>query len=156
LINRPQNMAKEVQKTIEKLKYEIAEIGDSLGCPAREELQGILNGLQGKPIGVRQMKNEALRRCSSPGGYLVQSGVAHGWRVVLYHCLMACVEIAVVSPRPTSRAQFTTSMGLPRATSRTGKSNAIRQASASQQVPLPETYKLIEESPTASLRGRED
>jgi len=42
-------MAKEVQRQIEKLKYEIAEIGDKFGMSSRaKELQGILNGLQGK------------------------------------------------------------------------------------------------------------
>jgi hypothetical protein len=49
LINRSADMAQEVRRQIEKLKNEIAEIGDKFGMSSRaNELQGILNGLQGK------------------------------------------------------------------------------------------------------------
>jgi len=49
LINRSADMAMEVQRQIEKLKNEIVEIGEKFGMSSRaKELQGILNGLQGK------------------------------------------------------------------------------------------------------------
>jgi hypothetical protein len=52
LINRSADMAKEVQRQLEKLKNEIAEIGDKFGMSSRaKELQGILSGLQGTKKG---------------------------------------------------------------------------------------------------------
>ena len=46
LINRSADMAMEVQRQIDKLRREIAEIGEKFGMSSRaKELQGILDGL---------------------------------------------------------------------------------------------------------------
>jgi len=75
-----------------------------------------------------------------------------GWRVVIHHYLMAFVEASRPVAPPTSWAQFidmhgTTALKHREQENRTRSEKRL----ASKQVPPPETYKVIEESPTRVL-----
>jgi hypothetical protein len=60
LINRSTDMAGEIQRQINKLKMEIAEIGEKFGSSSRaRELQGILDGLLEKTKSPRVSKKRA-------------------------------------------------------------------------------------------------
>jgi hypothetical protein len=72
-----------------------------------------------------------------------------GWRGVIHHYLMACVEDSRRVSPPTRRAQFIDEHGTTALKHREQENQArLEKRVESQQVPSPETYKVIEESPT--------
>ena len=80
-----------------------------------------------------------------------------GWREVIHHYLMACIEDSRQVPQPSSRAQFIDEHGTPALKYREYENRTrLDKRIASQQVPLPETYKVIEESPTRVMAEVED
>jgi len=71
------------------------------------------------------------------------------WREVIYQYLLACLEDSKRWGPPKNRAQFMDAYGTNDLKQRE-QENQVRsdKRSASQRVPLPETYEVIEESPT--------
>jgi hypothetical protein len=72
-----------------------------------------------------------------------------GWREVIHKYLGACLADSRQMPSPTNRAQVIDDLGTP-ALKRRERENGTKLANreASQQVPPPEMYKVIEESLT--------
>jgi hypothetical protein len=72
-----------------------------------------------------------------------------GWREVIHQYLSACVADSREVPPPMSRAQFIEDLGTTALKHREWQNRTQSDKRvASQQVPPPETYKEIEESPT--------
>ena len=111
-------------------------------------------------IGTDQQRPSVFKRCSPISHSACISELAAqtqmvplmDWRGVIHHYLMACVEDSRRVSLPKSRIQFidehgTTALKLCQQEKKTRSDKLV----ASQQVPLPEMYKVIEESPTRVL-----